>query len=413
MALKQQVKEPLRVTAFAWSGRDANKRLVNGVTSARDLTSLRAQLLKQGISLVRASKHKESAFARLNQKPIKSADITFFTRQLATMINAGVPILQGLDIVGSDQSNPAFKKMIDAIRLNVDSGMPLSDGMAQFPKHFDPLYLNLIRIGEDAGILDQVLVRLADYRERSESLKAKVKKAMIYPSAVITVAIAVTAILLLYVVPQFEAIFASSGAPLPLLTRLVISASEALSQWGFALMIVLVGLIIFLMRAWKQSEKFQRVVARMVLGLPILGPIMHQASLARFARTLSTTFAAGVPIIDSLTSVSRATGNPIYTDAVLRMRDSVATGQSLNFAMSQEPLFPNLVRQMTTIGEESGSLESLLTKVADYYEEAVNNAVDSINSLLEPLIIVFLGAIAGTLVVAMYMPIFQLGDVMG
>jgi len=413
MALKQQVKEPLRVTAFAWSGRDANKRLVNGVTSARDLTSLRAQLLKQGISLIRASKHKESAFARFNQKPIKSADITFFTRQLATMINAGVPILQGLDIVGSDQSNPAFKKMIDAIRLNVDSGMPLSDGMAQFPKHFDPLYLNLIRIGEDAGILDQVLVRLADYRERSESLKAKVKKAMIYPFAVITVAIAVTAILLLYVVPQFEAIFASSGAPLPLLTRLVISASEALSQWGFALMIVLVALIIFLMRAWKQSEKFQRVVARMVLGLPILGPIMHQASLARFARTLSTTFAAGVPIIDSLTSVSRATGNPIYTDAVLRMRDSVATGQSLNFAMSQEPLFPNLVRQMTTIGEESGSLESLLTKVADYYEEAVNNAVDSINSLLEPLIIVFLGAIAGTLVVAMYMPIFQLGDVMG
>ena len=413
MALKQQAKEPLKATAFAWSGRDANKRLVNGVTSARDLTSLRAQLLKQGISLIRASKHKESAFARFNQKPIKSADITFFTRQLATMINAGVPILQGLDIVGSDQSNPAFKKMIDAIRLNVDSGMPLSDGMAQFPKHFDPLYLNLIRIGEDAGILDQVLVRLADYRERSESLKAKVKKAMIYPFAVITVAIAVTAILLLYVVPQFEAIFASSGAPLPLLTRLVISASEALSQWGFALMIVLVALIIFLMRAWKQSEKFQRVVARMVLGLPILGPIMHQASLARFARTLSTTFAAGVPIIDSLTSVSRATGNPIYTDAVLRMRDSVATGQSLNFAMSQEPLFPNLVRQMTTIGEESGSLESLLTKVADYYEEAVNNAVDSINSLLEPLIIVFLGAIAGTLVVAMYMPIFQLGDVMG
>ena len=410
---KDKLALQTQIHSFEWVGKDNNRRVVSGVSTARDLPSLRANLLKQGISLVRANKKKESLLSRLAEKPVKSTDITFFTRQLSTMIVAGVPLLQGLEIIAGDQSNPAFKRMVDTVRLDIASGLPLSSGLQRFPKYFDPLYVNLVKIGEDAGILDQTLQRLADYRERSESLKAKVKKAMIYPAAVITVSIIVTAILLLYVVPQFEAIFASSGAPLPLLTRVVIAASEALSEWGFFLLIGIVILIASMMRAWKQSEKFQRMIARGVLGMPILGPIMHQASLARFARTLSTTFAAGVPIIDSLTSVSRATGNPLYTDAVLRMRDSVATGQSLNFAMAQEPLFPNLIRQMTTIGEESGSLESLLSKVADYYEEAVNNAVDSINSLLEPLIIVFLGAIAGTLVVAMYMPIFQLGDVMG
>lgn len=415
MAIKSRTikKSTTAIQTFKWDGRDNKGKKLSGEIRAKDINLARTQLRKQNIVPIKVTQKKDSIISKLNEKPIKSKDITYFTRQLSTMIDAGVPIVQGLEIIGGDQSNPTFKKMVDTIRGEVESGSSLSDGLKLFPKYFDPLYINLIKVGEGAGILEEILQGLANYREKTESLKAKVKKAMIYPASVVFVAIAVTSIILLYVIPQFEQVFASANTTLPMLTRAVIGASHFMAEWGWLLIVAVIALVGLMFTGWKRSEKFQRTMGQILLRLPVLGKIMHQASLARFSRTLSTTFGAGLPIVDSLTSVSQATGNAIYSDAVIRMRDGVTTGQSLHFAMAQEKLFPNLIQQMTTIGEESGSLETLLGKIADYYEEAVDNAVDSLNSLLEPMIIVFLGTVVGILVIAMYMPIFQLGNVVG
>jgi type IV pilus assembly protein PilC len=410
----QSPAKAVEIKTYKWDGRDSRGKKVSGEVQAKDLKQANAQLRKQNVTPNRLSvKKKDTLFTKLSEKPIKSRDVTFFTRQLSTMIDAGVPLVQGLGIIAGSHENPLFKRLVDSMRTEIESGSTLSDSMAHFPKYFDTLYINLIKVGEDAGILEEVLRKLADYREKTETLKAKVKKAMIYPAAVVTVSVAVTSIILIYVIPQFEKIFTSSGTDLPLLTRIVINASHIMAEWGWLILIGLGTLIFILFRTWKRSEQFQRTVGRLALKTPVLGEIMHNSSLARFARTLATTLAAGVPIVKALVSVSGATGNAVFTDAVLRIRDSVSTGQSLNFAMTQEPLYPNLMRQMIAIGEETGSLESLLGKIADYYDEAVDNAVDSLNSLLEPLIIVVLGVIVGTMVIAMYLPIFQFGNVVG
>ncbi|OOZ47330.1 type II secretion system F family protein [Solemya velum gill symbiont] len=409
----QSPVKTVEIKTYKWDGRDSRGKKVSGEVQAKDLKQANAQLRKQNVTPNKLSIKKDTLLTKLSEKSIKSRDITFFTRQLSTMIDAGVPLVQGLSIIASSHDNPLFKRMVDSLRTEIESGSTLSDSMTHFPKYFDTLYINLIKVGEDAGILEEVLRKLADYREKTESLKAKVKKAMIYPAAVITVAITVTTIILIYVIPQFEKIFTSAGTNLPLLTRVVINASHIMAEYGWLMLIGIATMFILFIRSWKRSPKFQRTVGRLLLKMPVLGKIMLNSSLARFSRTLATTLAAGVPIVKSLVSVSGATGNAVFTDAVLRMRDSVSTGQTLNFAMTQEPLFPNLMRQMIAIGEETGALESLLGKIADYYDEAVDNAVDSLNSLLEPLIIVVLGVIVGTLVIAMYMPIFQFGNVVG
>ncbi|MGD8310002.1 MAG: type II secretion system F family protein, partial [Chromatiales bacterium] len=295
------------------------------------------------------------------------------------------------------------------IKTDIEGGSSLAEALSKHPLYFDDLFINLVEAGEHAGVLESLLHKIATYKEKTESLKGKIKKALFYPAAVILVAILVTAIIMIFVIPQFEQLFSSFGTDLPAFTRAVIDLSEFVQSWWWAMLIGVIAVAIAFGRVWKRSRKFRHAVDKMLLKTPILGVILHKAALARFSRTLSTMFAAGVPLVEALESVSGATGNVVYSDAVLRMREDVATGQSLQLSMQQQTLFPHMVIQMVSIGEESGSLDSLLAKVADFYEEEVDNAVDALSSLLEPLIMVILGVLIGSLVIAMYLPIFQLG----
>jgi type IV pilus assembly protein PilC len=370
----------------------------------------RADLRRQGIKIVKVKKKRTPLFGG-RKKKIKAKDIAVFSRQLATMLSAGVPLVQAFDIVGRGHSNPSMQDMLMAIKADVESGSTLQESLAKFPDHFDDLFCNLVRAGEQAGVLETLLHKIADYKEKIESIKGKIKKAMFYPAAVIVVAVIVTSILLIFVVPQFEQLFTGFGADLPAFTLMVIGISKWLQEWWYAALVgcAATGYVFF--RLKRRSAAFGHMLDRLVLRIPVIGVILHKAAVARFARTLSTMSAAGVPLVEALQSVAGATGNVVYSEALLHIRDEVATGHQLQSSMRESNLFPNMVIQMVAIGEESGSLDSMLAKVADFFEEEVDNAVDALSSLIEPMIMVFLGVVVGGLVIAMYLPIFKLGSV--
>jgi len=393
---------------FVWTGTDKRGVRVKGQTRGTNPSLIRADLRKQGIVPIKVKKQ-NTLFARSAKKKIIPKDIAVFFRQLATMMAAGVPLVQSFDIIGRGHDNAGMRKLILGIKNEVESGTSLSETLAKHPLYFDDLVVNLVAAGEHAGVLETLLDKIATYKEKTEYLKAKIKKALFYPTAVIIVAFIVTAILLIFVVPQFEQLFTSFGADLPAFTRVVVNMSEFMQEYWLLVLGVAIGGVVGLLQAKKRSRKFGRALDRMILKIPIVGPIMHKAAVARYARTLGTMFAAGVPLVEALDSVAGATGNVVYSDAVLMVRDSVATGQQLQFAMSQTGLFPNMVEQMVAIGEESGSLDTMLNKVADFYEQEVDDAVDALSSLLEPIIMSILGILIGGLVVAMYLPIFKMG----
>ena len=393
---------------FIWTGTDKRGVRVKGQTRGSNPNLIKADLRKQGIKPLRIKKQ-SSLFSQQKKKKITAKDIAVFFRQLATMMSAGVPLVQAFEIIGRGHDNVSMRDLILKIKSEVESGTSLSEALAKHPIYFDELVINLVNAGEQAGVLEALLDKIAIYKEKTEYLKSKIKKAMFYPAAVIVVAIIVTAILLIFVVPQFEQLFTSFGADLPAFTRLVVNLSEFMQDYWWLVFGSAIGTVVGLLQAKKRSRKFSRTFDRILLKLPIVGTIMHKASIARYARTLSTMFAAGVPLVEALESVAGATGNVVYSDAVLMIRDSVATGQQLQFAMSQTGLFPNMVEQMVAIGEESGALDTMLSKVADFYEQEVDDAVDALSSLLEPLIMSILGILIGGLVVAMYLPIFKLG----
>ncbi|MBL3600739.1 MAG: type II secretion system F family protein [gamma proteobacterium endosymbiont of Lamellibrachia anaximandri] len=404
-AKKRQHKSYL----YAWEGSDKRGSRITGETRASNVALVRAELRRQGVVPLKIRKKSAPLFGS-RKKKIGSGDIAIFSRQLATMMSAGVPMVQAFEIIGRGHENPSMQDLILAVKADVEGGTALANALKKHPLHFDDLFCSLVSAGEHAGVLESLLHKIALYKEKTESIKGKIKKALFYPIAVIVVAIVVTAIIMIFVIPQFEQLFRGFGADLPVFTRVVINIAHVVQNWWWAILggVVLAGYLIG--GTWKRSRTFRQRVDRILLKMPILGPILNKAAISRFARTLSTMSTAGVPLVEALESVAGATGNVVYSDAVLRMREDVATGQSLQLAMRQRNLFPNMVIQMVAIGEESGSLDDMLSKVADFFEEQVDNAVDALSSLLEPLIMVILGTLVGGLVVAMYLPIFKMGS---
>jgi type IV pilus assembly protein PilC len=393
---------------FTWEGTDRAGKKVKGKVVATNEAAVRQELRRQGVMATRV--RKQSMLFR-KQGRVTAGDIAIFSRQMATMMSAGIPLVQSFDIIGAGHDNPAMQKLILAIKGDVEGGTSLADSLAKHPLHFDDLFVNLVSAGEQAGALETLLDKIATYKEKTEAIKKKIKKALFYPAAVVVVAVIVTAILLIYVIPEFESLFQGFGADLPSFTRFVIDISNFVQDTGWLLLIGTVGAIVGFIQAKKRNRSVQHFVDRVILKVPVIGPILNKSAIARYARTLSTTFAAGVPLVEALDSVAGACGNIVYEKAVLRMRDEVATGQRLQRAMENTDLFPNMVNQMIAVGEESGSLDDMSSKVADFYEEEVDNAVDSMSSLLEPLIMAILGVLVGGLVIAMYLPIFQMGQV--
>ena len=397
-------------TIYLWEGRDKRGARLKGQQVATTPNLVRAELRRQGINPIRVRKKPKPLFGGAGSR-IKPKDIAVFSRQLATMLKSGVPLVTAFQIIAGGVKNPRMRVMVDKIRADVESGSSLYEALLAHPVQFDELYTNLVKAGESAGVLDTILDEIATYRERIESIKGKIKKALYYPAAVVAVAIIVTAILLIYVIPQFEGIFANFGADLPAFTRLVLNVSETLrSNGGWILLLVIAGITALIM-AKKRSPKFAHFLDRFMLKMPVVGPILEKAAIARFCRTLAITFSAGVPLVDALAIVSGATGNAVYNDAAAKIREDVAVGHQLQLAMQQTNVFPNMVVQMAAIGEEAGSLDDMLLKVAEAYEEEVNNSVDALSSLLEPIIIVVIGILVGSMVVAMYLPIFKMAAV--
>ena len=392
---------------FTWEGTDNRGNKIRGKTMASSEAAVRAVLRKQGVVPVRI--RKESTLFKGGK--VTPGDIAIFSRQIATMLAAGIPLVQAFDIVGAGHDNPAMQKLILGIRADLESGTALAEALGRHPLYFDDLFVNLVTAGEQAGALDTLLDKIATYKEKTEAIKKKIKKALFYPAAVLVVAFIVTLILLIFVIPQFEALFKGFGADLPAFTRMVIDLSAFVQSKGWAVAIVVGAGGAALVYTKKRSKKLREFEDRLFLKLPIVGSILVKASIARFARTLSTMFSAGVPLVEALQSVAGATGNIVYEKAVLAMRDEVSTGQRLQRAMENTGLFPNMVIQMIAVGEESGSLDEMSAKVADFYEADVDNAVDSMSSLLEPLIMAILGVLVGGLVIAMYLPIFKMGSV--
>ncbi|BCO33064.1 type II secretion system protein F [Thiohalobacter sp. COW1] len=403
-------EKALKQDMFVWEGTDRRGNKVKGQTRANNQNLIKADLRRQGITPLKVKKKSALASGR-RKKKIEPKDIAIFTRQLATMMSAGVPLVQAFDIIGRGHENPSMQELVMTIKTDVEGGSNLRDALAKHPLYFDELVCNLVEAGEAAGVLDTLLDKIATYKEKTEALKSKIKKALFYPTAVIVVAFIVTAILLIFVVPQFEELFAGFGADLPAFTRMVIDLSEFMQSYWWAVFGIIGGLIYGFMQAKRRSPAFNHTLDKIVLKLPIVGDILTKAAIARYARTLSTMFAAGVPLVEALDSVAGATGNSVYSNAVLRMRDQVSTGLQLQLAMNQTGLFPNMVVQMVAIGEEAGSLDAMLSKVADFYEQEVDDAVDGLSSLLEPLIMAILGVLVGGLVIAMYLPIFKMGQV--
>jgi type IV pilus assembly protein PilC len=399
----------VKVSVYAWEGLDKKGTKVTGELNGHNPALVKAQLRKQGINPTKVKKKSVSIFGA--GKKIKPLDIAFFSRQMATMMKAGVPLLQSFDIISEGSDNPNMRKLVDDVKQQVASGHSLATALRQKPQYFDDLFCNLVDAGEQAGALESLLDRVASYKEKTESLKAKIKKAMTYPIAVVVVAFVVTAILLIKVVPQFQSIFEGFGAELPAFTRMVIGLSQLLQDYWLIVLGAVIAAIFLFKRAYKNSEKFRNWLDRALLKIPVIGPLLYKSAVARYARTLATTFAAGVPLVDALDSVAGATGNVVFRDAVNKVKQDVSTGMQLNFSMRSTGVFPMLAVQMTAIGEESGALDNMLDKVATYYEEEVDNMVDSLTSLMEPMIMAVLGVVVGGLVIAMYLPIFQLGNV--
>jgi type IV pilus assembly protein PilC len=402
------VKTIKRDFPFRWEGRDKKGKRLKGKSLASDEAALRADLRRRGIAPSRI--RKQSNLMKSGGK-VKAMDIAVFSRQLATMLAAGIPLVQGFEIIGAGHDKPAMQRLILDIKSDVEGGTSLHEALAKHPLYFDDLYINLVEAGEQAGALEGLLDKIASYKEKTEALKKKVTKALFYPAAVLVVAIVVTMILLIFVIPQFEELFKGFGADLPAFTQMVINLSRFVQSYIIYIGAVVAGIFWTFFYFKKRSKKMREFLDRVALKMPIIGPILNKAAIARFARTLSTMFAAGVPLVEALESVAGATGNIVYENAVMRMRDEVATGQRLQRAMESTELFPNMVVQMIAVGEESGSLDTMSAKVASFYEAEVDNAVDAMSSLLEPLIMAILGVLVGGLVVAMYLPIFKLGAV--
>ena len=396
-----------QLVPFVWEGTDKRGVKMKGESAARNANLLKAELRRQGISPTTVKPKPKPLFGAAG-KVITPKEIAFFSRQMATMMKSGVPIVSALEIIGGGQKNPRMKAMVDGIRTDIEGGSSLSEAISKNPVQFDELFRNLVRAGEGAGVLETVLDTLATYKENLEALKGKIKKALFYPAMTIAVAIIVSAILLIFVVPQFEETFKSFGADLPAFTKLIVAASRvAVSYWWMALLVIVGGIFGFLF-FYKRSSAFQHFLDRVVLKIPVIGQIMHNSAIARFARTTAVTFKAGVPLVEALDSVAGATGNSVYEKAVYRIRDDVSVGYPVNLAMKQTHLFPHMVIQMTAIGEEAGALDTMLFKVAEYYEQEVNNSVDALASLIEPMIMVILGVLVGGMVIGMYLPIFKL-----
>ncbi|MGH8396988.1 MAG: type II secretion system F family protein [Gammaproteobacteria bacterium] len=399
----------IKQSNFFWEGTDKKGARIKGKTMAQTETAVKADLRRQGIVPIRI--RKESVFSAMGRgKRIKPGDIAFFSRQLATMMTAGVPLVQAIDIIGRGHANPRMRDMVLGIKTDVESGNTLADSLAKKPLYFDKLFVNLIRAGEQSGSLETLLERIATYKEKTEAIKKKIKKAMFYPAAVLVVAVIVTAILLIFVIPEFQSLFSSAGAALPAFTQMVVNLSKSVRTEGWLYLIVIIAIIVGFIMTMKRSPRFRELVDKVVLKLPVIGMILTKSCIARFTRTLSTMFSAGVNLVEGLGSVAGATGNIVYEKATLKMRDQVSTGQQLNLAMAQSGIFPHTVVQMIAIGEEAGSIDTMASKVADFYEAEVDNAVDAMSSLMEPIIMVILGILVGGLVVAMYLPIFNLGN---
>ncbi|WP_317930907.1 type II secretion system F family protein [Halioxenophilus sp. WMMB6] len=394
---------------FVYKGVDRKGNKVQGELKGASTALIKAQLRKKGITPGQVRK-KPKPLLGGGKKSIKPQDIAIFTRQMATMMKAGVPLVQSFEIVADGLENPTLRKLVLEIREDVAAGNGFAPSLAKHPKYFDELFCNLVESGEQSGALEIMLDRIATYKEKTEQMKAKIKKALTYPIVVVLVAIVVTGILLIKVVPQFAETFSSFGADLPAFTQFVLNLSESVQKWWFIILLAMIGGFFAFSEARKRSHAFAKLVDRYMIKIPILGKIVYESIVARFARTLSTTFSAGVPLIDALESVAGATGNLIYEEATLKVRDEVSTGIQLNVSMRATQMFPSMLLQMTAIGEESGALDDMLDKVAQFYEESVDNLVDNLTTLLEPLIMAVLGILVGGLMVAMYMPIFQIGQ---
>ena len=392
---------------FVWEGTDKRGVKMKGEQSSKNANFLRAELRKQGITPTVVKVKPKPLFGSAG-KPVTPKEIAFFSRQLATMMKSGVPIVSALEIIEGGQKNVRMKKLVENIRYDIESGSSLSEAISKYPVQFDELYRNLVRAGESAGVLETVLDTIASYKENLEALKGKIKKALFYPAVVIAVALLVSAILLIYVVPQFEETFKGFGAELPAFTQMIVGMSRFMVSWWWAALLIIIGGLFAFLFFFRRSPAFQHLVDRAILKIPVIGEIMHNSAIARFARTTAVTFKAGVPLVEALDTVAGATGNTVYEKAVHRMRDDVAVGYPVNMAMKQTALFPHMVIQMTAIGEEAGALDAMLFKVAEYYEQEVNNAVDALSSLIEPMIMVIIGTLVGGMVIGMYLPIFKL-----
>lgn len=392
---------------YAWEGTDKKGKRIKGEMKASGEAFVNATLRRQGINVIKVKK--QSSLAKSGK--VTEKDVTLFTRQLATMMKAGVPLLQAFDIVGKGHSNPAVAKLLGDIKADVETGSSLSTAFRKYPLYFDNLFCNLVGAGEQAGILDSLLDRLATYKEKILAIKSKIKSALFYPISIIVVAFVITAVIMIFVIPAFKELFSSFGADLPAPTLIVMAISDFFVDYWWAIFGSIGGGLWFFFYTWKRSEKMQATMDRLLLKIPVFGELIRKATIARFARTLSTMFAAGVPLVEALDSVAGASGNRVYYDATKKIQSEISTGTSLTVSMQNSEVFPNMVLQMVAIGEESGALDSMLSKVADFYEGEVDDAVEALSSLMEPIIMVVLGTLIGGLVVAMYLPIFKMGQV--
>ena len=392
---------------FTWSGVDKRGIKMKGEESAKSETALKLDLRKRGIASPEVKAKAKPLFGAAG-KTITPQDVAIFSRQLATMMQSGIPMVQAFGIVSGGQKNIRMQNLLENIGSDIASGTALSEALSKHPLYFDKLYQNLVFAGENAGVLDTVLDSIANYKENIETLKGKIKKALFYPAVVIAVAILVSAILLIFVVPTFQNLFKSFGADLPAFTQLIIAASDFMIKWWWMILAVIIGGVFLTISSLKRSRAFAEFVDRLLLKIPVIGQIMHNSAIARFSRTLAVTFKAGVPLVDALSTVAGATGNIVYENAVMRIKDDVATGYPLNVAMKQVGVFPHMVMQMTAIGEEAGALDTMLYKVAEFYEQEVNNAVDALSSLIEPMVMIVIGGVVGSMVIGMYLPVFKL-----
>jgi type IV pilus assembly protein PilC len=395
---------------FLWEGMNKQGKRAKGELLGSTIALVKADLRRQGITPLKVKKKPKALFGA-KKKKITAGDISVFSRQLATMMSAGVPLVQAFEIVGKGHENPSMQDLIMDVKATVEGGSPLAEALGKHPLYFDDLYCSLVHAGEQAGILETLLDKIATYKEKVEAIKGKIKKALFYPAAILVVSFIITAILLIFVIPQFESMFKNFGGDLPAMTKFVVELSKFFQEYWYAIFGVLGGAIYGIAQLKKRSKKFNVMMDHAILKLPIIGNIITKAIIARFARTLATMFAAGMPLVEAMETVANAAGNAVYTKAIMGMKDEVATGQMINVTMKETGLFPNMVVQMLAIGEETGSVDSMLAKVADFYEEEVDNMVDGLSSLLEPIIMAVLGVLIGGLVIAMYLPIFKMGQV--